>query len=221
MDEQFASIQATLASLTAPPSVPPPAKPSAQPTPKPMPPPRAPPKVSASVPKAPKPTPVPTPSPSYASAACKLVRPSLIMTRKHTDEMAPLAIRHSPSAVCAHLNTALATAHPEVTLSTARWTKNNLVVIAGPDTTAHHLTASSHFISDTLSTFLSTSADTPLPVSAKENESPPPAGPTPLKSARTHSHATTQSTSPCNWLDFPLGSSVPTVMPPAPQAAWS
>ncbi|KAH8979444.1 hypothetical protein EDB92DRAFT_1955170 [Lactarius akahatsu] len=84
--------------------------------------------------------------------------------------MAPLAIHHSPLAICAHLNAALAATHPEVTLSAARWTKNNnLVVIAGPDTTAHHLTSTSHFISDTLSTFLSTSADMPLPISAKEN----------------------------------------------------
>ncbi|KAH8991501.1 hypothetical protein EDB92DRAFT_1945836 [Lactarius akahatsu] len=152
MDEQLAAIRATLASLTTPPPAPPPAKPSAQPNPKPTPPPRAPPKVSAPVAKAPKPTPVPTPSPSYASAARKPVRPSLIVTRKHTDEMAPLAIRHSPLAVCAHLNAALEMAHPQVTLSAARWTKNNNL-----------------FISNTLSTFLSTSADTPLPVSAKEN----------------------------------------------------
>ncbi|KAH8977005.1 hypothetical protein EDB92DRAFT_2004025 [Lactarius akahatsu] len=170
MDEQLAAIRATLASLTAPSPVPPPAKPSAQPTPKPTPPPRAPPKASAPVTKAPKPTPAPTTTPSYASATRKLVRPSLIVTWKHSDEMAPLAIRHSPSAVCAHLNTALETAHPQVTLSAMRWTKNNnLVVTAGPDTTAHHLTSASTFISDTLSSFLSTSADTPLPVSAKEN----------------------------------------------------
>ncbi|KAH8979330.1 hypothetical protein EDB92DRAFT_1821073 [Lactarius akahatsu] len=175
MDEQFASIRATLASLTTPPPAPPPAKPSAQPTPKPTPPPRAPPKVSAPVPKAPKPTSVPTPSPSYASATRKpgpplQMRPSLIVTWKHTDEMAPLAIRHSPSAVCAHLNAVLTSSTPQVTLSAARWTKNNnLVVTAGPDTTAHQLNSAATFISDTLSSFLSTSADTPLPVSAKEN----------------------------------------------------
>ncbi|KAH8989723.1 hypothetical protein EDB92DRAFT_1947171 [Lactarius akahatsu] len=170
MDEQFASIRATLATLTNPPPAPTPAKPSAQPPPKPTPPPHAPPKVSAPVAKAPKPTPAPTTTPSYTSAACKPVRPSLIVTRKHTDEMAPLAIRHSPSTVCAHLNAALASTTPQVTLSTARWTKNNnLVVTAGPDTTVHQLNAASTLISDTLSSFLSTSADTPLPVSAKEN----------------------------------------------------
>ncbi|KAH8979842.1 hypothetical protein EDB92DRAFT_1954587 [Lactarius akahatsu] len=170
MDEHRVSTRATLATLTTPPPAPPPAKPSAQPTPKPTPPPRAPPKASAPVPKAPKPTSVPTPSPSYTSAARKPVRPSLIVTRKHTDEMAPLAICHSPSAICAHLNAALASSTPQVTLSAARWTKNNnLVVTAGPDTTAHQLNSAAAFISDTLSSFLSTSADTPLPVSAKEN----------------------------------------------------
>ncbi|KAH8979949.1 hypothetical protein EDB92DRAFT_1954453 [Lactarius akahatsu] len=147
MDEQFASIRATLATLTTPPPAPLPAKPSAQPPPKPTPPPRAPPKASAPVAKALNPPPLP--------------RPPLPM-------LLPPASR--PSAVCTHLNAALKTAHPQVTLSAARWTKNNnLVVTAGPDTTAHHLTSASTFISDTLSSFLSTSADTPLPVSAKEN----------------------------------------------------
>ncbi|KAH9039241.1 hypothetical protein EDB85DRAFT_2141181 [Lactarius pseudohatsudake] len=119
-----------------------------------MPPPRAhPPKVSTPV-QAPKPTPS---TPSYASAARKPVRPSLIVSKKLTPEaMQPLAsARHG----C-----------PEVSLSAARWTKNNnLVVVAGPDTTAHQLNSSSHFISNTLSTFLSHTPSDPLPVSAKEN----------------------------------------------------
>ncbi|KAH9047176.1 hypothetical protein EDB84DRAFT_1621272, partial [Lactarius hengduanensis] len=143
-------------------------KPSAQPPPKlPTTKPSAPPKASTPV-QAPKPTP---PTPSYASTARKPVRPSLIVSKKlNLEASQPLAVRHSPSNICAHLNAALSTRHPEVSLSAARWTKNNnLVVVAGPDTTAHQLNASSHFISDALSTFLSHSSSEPLPISAKEN----------------------------------------------------
>ncbi|KAH9017902.1 hypothetical protein EDB85DRAFT_1897447 [Lactarius pseudohatsudake] len=160
--------RATLASLSLTPPAPPPTKPSAQPTPKPSPPPYAhPPKVLAPV-QAPKPT---HPTPSYASTTHKLVRPSLIASKKLTHEAAqPLAVHHSPSDICAHLNATLSASHPEVSLSAVRWTKNNnLVVVAGPDTTAHQLNTSSHFISDTLSSFLSRSPSEPLPVSAKEN----------------------------------------------------
>ncbi|KAF8272649.1 hypothetical protein EI94DRAFT_1796014 [Lactarius quietus] len=56
-----------------------------------------------------------------------------------------------------------------VTLSAAWWMKASLVVMAGPDTTAHHLNAASHFISDTLAPFLSANPSAPLPVSSREN----------------------------------------------------
>ncbi len=46
--------------------------------------------------------------------------------------------------------------------------KNNLVVMAGPDTLAYQLTQASHFISDILSTFLSHDSS-PLPVTTCEN----------------------------------------------------
>ncbi|KAH9033072.1 hypothetical protein EDB85DRAFT_2145113 [Lactarius pseudohatsudake] len=129
---------------------PPTKQPSAQPHPKPTPPPRAhPPKASALVP-APLP---PPPTPSYASTACKPVRPSLIMSKKLNPEATqPLAVCHSPSDICAHLNAALSTSHPTVSLSAASSTP--------PPT---------YFISDTLSSFLSYSTSDPLPVSAKEN----------------------------------------------------
>jgi len=81
----------------------------------------------------------------------------------------PLAVRRSPQEVVSHLNAELADGNHPVTLSAARWTaKNNLVVTAGPDTSAYQLTQASHIISDTLSTFLSHDSS-PLPITSREN----------------------------------------------------
>jgi len=81
----------------------------------------------------------------------------------------PLAIRRSPQEVVKHLNAELTDSHHPVSLSAARWTaKQNLVVTAGPDTSAHQLTQASHFISDVLLTFLSHDSS-PLPVTTREN----------------------------------------------------
>ncbi|SRR6266702_4036488 len=82
---------------------------------------------------------------------------------------APLAIRRSPQEVVTHLNVELADAHHLVTLSAAWWTaKHNLVVTAGPNTSAYQLTQASHLISDLLSTFLSHDSS-PLPIISHEN----------------------------------------------------
>ncbi|KAH9163630.1 hypothetical protein EDB89DRAFT_2078604 [Lactarius sanguifluus] len=81
-----------------------------------------------------------------------------------------LAIRHSPVAICSHLNAALGLSPHQVSLSATRWTvKNNLVVVAGPDTTAHHLAAASHFITTTLGAFLSHDLSSPIPIASREN----------------------------------------------------
>ncbi|KAI9436617.1 hypothetical protein H4582DRAFT_2078240 [Lactarius indigo] len=58
--------------------------------------------------------------------------------------------------------------HGYTTVEEPQLPRNNLVVTAGPDTTAHHLTSSSHLISDSLATFLSADSS-PLPVLAREN----------------------------------------------------
>jgi len=81
----------------------------------------------------------------------------------------PLAIRRSPQEVVTHLNAELTDAHHPVTLSAAWWTvKQNLMVTAGPDTLAYQLMQASHFISDSLSIFLSHDSS-PLPITTHEN----------------------------------------------------
>ncbi|KAH8993557.1 hypothetical protein EDB86DRAFT_3078594 [Lactarius hatsudake] len=117
------------------------------------------------------PTPPPASTPSFAFVAKTPARPSLVVSLQSSvaGGPKPLAVRCSPQELVTHLNAVLASeAHP-VTLSAARWTaKNNLVVTAGPDTTAHHLAAASHLISDSLATFLSADSS-PLPVLTREN----------------------------------------------------
>ncbi|KAH9004640.1 hypothetical protein EDB86DRAFT_3200382 [Lactarius hatsudake] len=119
-----------------------------------------------------RPTPPPaTKPPSFASVAKTPARPSLVVSLQSpvAGGPKPLAVRRGPQELVAHLNTVLASEGHAVTLSAARWTaKNNLVVTAGPDTTAHHLTAASHLISDSLATFLSAD-NSPLPVQTREN----------------------------------------------------
>ncbi|KAH9053773.1 hypothetical protein EDB87DRAFT_1580838 [Lactarius vividus] len=125
--------------------------------------------------KAPTPTPPakPTPPPrsSFASAVKLPARPSLVMTPRHAvGSPAPIAVCRNPQELVAHLNSILLEGGHSVTLSAARWTaKANLVLTAGPDTTAHHLNAASHIISEALAVYLSADTTSPLPVLAREN----------------------------------------------------
>ncbi|KAH9005671.1 hypothetical protein EDB83DRAFT_2324044, partial [Lactarius deliciosus] len=81
-----------------------------------------------------------------------------------------LAVRKTPSEICDCLNGVLSRLHPGSSLSAARWTKNNnLVIVAGPDTTAHHLQQASAALSNALSHFISANPSTPIPITAKEN----------------------------------------------------
>ncbi|KAH9175873.1 hypothetical protein EDB89DRAFT_2066072 [Lactarius sanguifluus] len=117
------------------------------------------------------PTPPPASKPSFASMAKTPVRPSLVVSLRPPVAGAtiPQAVRRSPQEIVGHLNAVLSSEGHQVTLSAAWWTaKNNLVVTAGPDTMAHHLTSSSHLISDCLATYLSAD-QSPLPVQAREN----------------------------------------------------
>ncbi len=137
-------------------------KPSAQPTPKP----RAQPPATPALTPASRPAP-----PSFASVAKTPARPSLVVALRPATPGAdvPLVVRRTPLEIITHLNTELANSPHLVALSAARWTaKNNLVVTAGPDTSAHQLTSASHLISDLLSTFLSHDSS-PLPVTLREN----------------------------------------------------
>ncbi|KAH8988721.1 hypothetical protein EDB86DRAFT_3081364 [Lactarius hatsudake] len=147
------TLEDSLADLRRTCSAPPPAPPPAPAPPTPKPPAPRPPKAKPAVPALAKPTPAKaTPPPSHQTGA------------------APPAVRHSPAAICAHLNAALAQSSHQVTLSAARWTaKNNLVVVAGPDTTAPQLTSSSHFLTTALGAFLSHDPTSPLSVTAREN----------------------------------------------------
>ncbi len=168
-DTAFASLAGQVKELTAkvngsgpPPKAAAAKKPSAQPTPK----------TRAQPPTAPAPTPASRPAPpSFASVAKTPARPSLVVALRPSLPGAdtPLAVRRSPQEVVSHLNAELADGNHPVTLSAARWTaKNNLVVTAGPDTSAYQLTQASHIISDTLSTFLSHDSS-PLPITSREN----------------------------------------------------
>ena len=170
-DSAFASLASQVKELSdkvngsgPPPQVAAAKKPSAQPTSKP----RAQPPTAP----APPPTPASRPAPpSFASVVKTPVRPSLVVALRPSVSGAdvPLAIRRSPQEVVTHLNAELVDSPHPVTLSAARWTaKNNLVVTAGPDTSAYQLTQASHLISDVLSTFLSHDSS-PLPVTSREN----------------------------------------------------
>jgi len=137
-------------------------KPSAQPNPKPR----------AQPPTAPVPTPASCPAPpSFASVVKTPAQPSLVVALRPSAPGADvsLAICRSPQEVVTHLNTVFTDAHHPVSLSAAWWTaKNNLVVMAGPDTLVYQLTQASHFISDTLSIYLSHDSS-PLPITSHEN----------------------------------------------------
>ncbi len=168
-DSAFASLAGQVKELTdkvnssgPPPKAATAKKPSAQPTPKPR----------AQPPTAPAPTPASRPAPpSFASVAKTPARPSLVVALHPSVPGAdvPLAVRRNPQEVVTNLNAELADSPHPVALSTAQWTaKNNLVVIAGPDTSAHQLMQASHLISDVLSTFLSHDSS-PLPITSREN----------------------------------------------------
>ncbi len=137
-------------------------KPSAQPTPKPH----------AQPPTAPAPTPASRSAPpSFASVVKAPACPSLVVALCPSLPGAdvPLVVRQTPQEVVNHLNAELADSPHSVALSAARWTaKNNLVVTAGPDTSAHQLMQASHLISNVLSTFLSHDSS-PLPITSREN----------------------------------------------------
>jgi hypothetical protein len=145
----------------------PPRQPSAQSKPSPKRKPPATPRALA------KPASTPPSRPSFASAAQAPARPSLVIRAAATqtsDGGAILAVQRSPQEVISYLNGALAPSPHPVTLSAARWTgKHNLVVTAGPDTTAHHLASSSRFISDALTPFLSLDHSSPISISIREN----------------------------------------------------
>ncbi|KAH9059078.1 hypothetical protein EDB87DRAFT_1685032 [Lactarius vividus] len=115
--------------------------------------------------------PTPPPCSSFASAVKLPARPSLVVTPCCTaGSSAPAAVHSTPQELIAHLNSVLLEGGHPVMLSAARWTaKNNLVLTAGPDTTAHHLNSASHIISDSLAVFLSADTSSPLPVLAREN----------------------------------------------------
>ncbi|KAH9163145.1 hypothetical protein EDB89DRAFT_2079118 [Lactarius sanguifluus] len=118
-----------------------------------------------------RPTPPPTSKPSFATMAKTPARPSLVVSLHPpvAGSPPPTAVRRSPQELVEHLNAVLALEGHQVTLSAARWTaRSNLVVTAGPDTTAHHLTATSHSISNCLAVYLSADQSL-LPVQAQEN----------------------------------------------------
>ncbi|KAF8270857.1 hypothetical protein EI94DRAFT_1797606 [Lactarius quietus] len=111
--------------------------------------------------------------PSFASATRSPARPSLVVSlAPPTDEELQIdaqVVKQTPLEVTEFLNAVLHGSSHQVTLSATRWTaKNNLVLTAGPDTTAHHLNMASHFIITSLSPFLS-SSPTPVPISSREN----------------------------------------------------
>ncbi|KAH8981093.1 hypothetical protein EDB86DRAFT_2835039 [Lactarius hatsudake] len=110
-----------------------------------------------------------THTPSYASAAKVPARPSLILTPAPTSSPA-LAVCKTPLEICAYLNGILAELFPGSSLSAARWTKNNnLVIVAGPDTTSHHLQQASTILSNATAHFISASPTQPIQISTKEN----------------------------------------------------
>ncbi|KAH8992139.1 hypothetical protein EDB86DRAFT_3079408 [Lactarius hatsudake] len=170
------SLEDSFADLCCTCSAPPPAPPPAPAPPAPKPPVPRPPKAKPAVPALAKPTPAkamppPPAKPSFASVTQTPTRPSLIISAVHpTEGAASPAVRHSLAAICSHLNATLAQSPHQVTLSAVQWTaKNNLVVVAGPDTTAPQLASASHFLSTALGAFLSHDPNSPLSVTAREN----------------------------------------------------
>ncbi|KAH9074353.1 hypothetical protein EDB83DRAFT_2516168 [Lactarius deliciosus] len=170
MATELAAMKATLAHITMPPPAPSPPKPSApsKPTSTPtakLPTPKAP------VPLARAPAKPSAQTPSFASAAKVPTRPSLVLTPAPSTGPSPsLAVRKTPSEICEHLNYVMSGLHPGSSLSAACWTKNNnLVIVAGPDTTSHHLQKASAALTTAISHFISADPSSPIPITAKEN----------------------------------------------------
>jgi hypothetical protein len=82
-----------------------------------------------------------------------------------SDAEAILVVKHSPQEVISYLSTTLNPPTP----ATLLYHLPLLMVTAGPDTMAYHLTSPDCFISDALASFLSLDHSTPLPLSVKEN----------------------------------------------------
>ncbi|KAH9014522.1 hypothetical protein EDB85DRAFT_2157353 [Lactarius pseudohatsudake] len=75
-----------------------------------------------------------------------------------------------PSEICAYLNEVLDDLFPGSSLSAARWMKNNnLVIVAGPDTTSQHLQKASAVLTKAVSHFIVADPSHPIPISVKEN----------------------------------------------------
>ncbi|KAH8996385.1 hypothetical protein EDB92DRAFT_1942785 [Lactarius akahatsu] len=148
---------------------PPPAKqPSAQPPPKL---PKT--KPSTPTPKAQTPVKGPTkpstPTPSFTSITKSLARPSLILSPTPSSSP-PTVVRKTLLEICTYLNDILANLFPGSSLSTARWMKNNnLVLVAGPDTELHHLQKASVALTRAMSHFIATNPTTPIPITTHEN----------------------------------------------------
>ncbi|KAH8989773.1 hypothetical protein EDB86DRAFT_2831454 [Lactarius hatsudake] len=108
-------------------------------------------------------------TPSFASAVKTPARPSLVLSPA-PDTSPALAVRRTPSEICTYLNDVLARLFPGSSLSAARWTKNNnLVIVAGPDTTSHHLQKASATLTEATALFISASPSQPIQISTKEN----------------------------------------------------
>ncbi|KAH9009024.1 hypothetical protein EDB85DRAFT_2163464 [Lactarius pseudohatsudake] len=137
---------------------PPPKTPTAKPS--------APPKAQTPVKASLKP---PAQTPSFASVTKSPARPSLVLSPAPGSSPAP-AVRKTPSEICAYLNDVLDGLFPGSSLSAARWTKNNnLVIVAGPDTTSQHLQKASTVLTKAISHFIAVDPSHPIPVSVKEN----------------------------------------------------
>ncbi|KAH8985769.1 hypothetical protein EDB86DRAFT_3083363 [Lactarius hatsudake] len=167
-------LAAIVHSRLPPPGVAPPTQPSAPPPkpapakamPPPAPKPPTPPKVPAPKAQPPKPS---AQRPSFSSVTKSPARPSLVISPSSIPPPGS-AVRKTPLELCAHLNAVLAAQCPGASLSAARWTKNNnLVLVASPDTTAHHLQLASKTITMAIATFISMDPSRPVPLQSKDN----------------------------------------------------
>ncbi|KAH9059452.1 hypothetical protein EDB83DRAFT_2315773 [Lactarius deliciosus] len=151
------------------PAPPPALQPSAQSSPPKKPPtakPPTPPKAQTPVKGPTKPSAQP---PSFASTAKVPMRPSLVLTPAPGSSLS-LVVRKTPLEICTYLNEVLTDLFPGSSLSVARWTKNNnLVIVAGPDTTSHHLQNASAVLTKAVAHFISASPSQPIPITSKEN----------------------------------------------------
>ncbi|KAH9011832.1 hypothetical protein EDB85DRAFT_2159580 [Lactarius pseudohatsudake] len=103
-------------------------------------------------------------APSYAGTAALPPRPSVVISLATTDWNDR---RPTPAQVCSSINVALADSqHEQVRISAARWTaRDNLILMGGPNTTAHQLQLSIPTIRKHFTEKLSRSHDpTPIPI---------------------------------------------------------